>query len=82
MSPMRRLLIFLVAGLLADFTARGQDAEFPLREPSATAFAGEEAEEPDEIETDRDSFTPATTTAAAVLSPLRRAQAARYLGPP
>jgi hypothetical protein len=60
---MRRLLICLVAGLLADFTARGQDARFPLVERGAAESGSEQAEEPDEIETDRDSFTPATTTA-------------------
>jgi hypothetical protein len=51
--------LFLAATLALTLWARPVHAQF--REPFAPER--EEMEEPDEIETDRDSFTPATTTA-------------------
>lgn len=64
---MRQALILLfVAGMIGGFTARSpaqDEVEFTPLELGGEPF--EEIDEADEIETDRDSFTPATTTAGA-----------------
>jgi hypothetical protein len=61
MKVLRAFRCFLVAGIcLLPVSAIAQEVQpFPFSEP----LEYPEAEEEDEIETDRDSFTPATTTA-------------------
>lgn len=63
MQARRPFLLVLAAGMLVGSPSRGQGpVGAPRIESERDDFADEETEE-DEIETDRDSFTPATTTA-------------------
>jgi hypothetical protein len=62
--PAEHLFLALVAAVIvAGRPLRAQDLAPPLPQAEMEGFAETEAEEEDEIETDRDSFTPATTTA-------------------
>ncbi|QEG37662.1 transporter [Bythopirellula goksoeyrii] len=64
MLALRPFLSLLIVAIVLGSSARGQGIlGFPFG-----GFEGEESEEAGEIETDRDSFTPATTTAGSGLT--------------